>query len=261
MAKSFLSLSIVLLFVASCDKSENLVLKYPNGNVKAIWTYERDTLNGLKQIFWENGHRNSIFQYKNGKEQGRFKTFYENGFIAREGEFINGKLHGYHYRYSMSDSGQVATEEYIINANNKHYYFYIKNFNENGVLVDHQRFLIIELNERTVNKSVVFKYVGDVPYDSMKIISGRFSTNFEVAANEKLDTTNFVNNIAVVPLAQFVIDPDNYIRGKFLGYKSEQRGDTVTLRTMTQYYEQPLDSINKIGTEIILSNDLLSLSY
>ncbi len=82
-------------------------MKYPSGKVKAIWTYEKDTLNGLKQIFWENGQRNSIVQYKGGKENGRFKTFYENGFIARAGEFINGKLHGCHYIYSMSDSGKL----------------------------------------------------------------------------------------------------------------------------------------------------------
>lgn len=171
----FLCLGIILLVIFSCDRNRNLILKYPSGKVKAIWTYERDTLNGLKQIFWENGHRNSILLYKNGKEHGRFKMFYENGFIARAGEFINGKLHGYHYKYSMSDSGQVITEEYIINANNKHYYFYIKNFDAKGVLVDHQRFLIIELNEKNVTKSVVFKYAGDVLYDSIKIVSGKFS--------------------------------------------------------------------------------------
>jgi hypothetical protein len=215
----------------------------------------------MKQIFWENGHRNSILRYKDGKEHGRFKMFYENGIIARTGEFINGNLHGYHYKYSMSDSGQVLTEEYIINANNRHYFFYIKNFDAKGVLVGHQRFLIIELNEKNANKSVVFKYVGDVPYDSMKIVSSPLSIDFEVSGKKKPDTISFVNNIAIVPLTQLDIDSSNYMRGKFLGYKSVLHGDTITLRTMIQYYEKSLDSTKRIGTEIMLPNDLFSILY
>jgi len=252
---AYLYLICVAIIFFGCDSNKNEIIKYPSGEVKIIWTYKKDTLNGLKQIFWKNGKRNSILLYRNGKPSGSFKTFYMNGFIASKGDFNDGKLHGHYYKYFESDSGKVMSDEYIMNPNEGHYYFYSKRYNEVGGLVEYKRFLIIELNENVAEKSAIFKYVGDEQYDSMKIVSGTFSIEFK--ALSKIDTTDFQNNIAIVPFEKLGIDSGRYIRGKIFGYKSTKRGDTVTLHTNTRYYEQKLDDLNKMGTEIKLGNDSL----
>lgn len=250
-----------ILFFISCDRQNELVERYPNGTIKSIWYFQKDTLDGRKEIFWENGNRNFVMNYQNGEPNGEFIAYYENGCIARRGQFRNGKLHGVHQKYFSSPCGKIEQEEYIMNPEGRHYYFYIKSFNVNGDLISYKRFLIIEL-DRYVRKEAVFKYVGEDSYDSMEIVAGDFTEGFAVKPNSEIDTFTFVNGLVAVPLAKLGIDSNGFIRGKFLGMKViAQKGDSMRLSTWTQYYEQKFDDLNDVNTEIKISNDSTHMSF
>ncbi|MBL0745959.1 toxin-antitoxin system YwqK family antitoxin [Chryseolinea lacunae] len=235
---SLFLLFFLFLVMLSCDRTKQTILKYPNGNVKVIWSYQNDTLNGTKEGFRENGTCDYVVSFKDGREHGKYRAYYDNGFVARAGEFNKGKIHGRHYFYFLSDSGKVETEDYVMTVGNSYYYFYKKRFDVQGALLEDQRIMTIGQDERN---AAVFKYVGDVVYDSMKIISGPFNIDFEKAKNGRFDTTDFIKDMAVVPLGDLAIDSAGYIRGKFLGYSSRMRGDTVTVKWMINYFEQKLE--------------------
>ena len=253
----FYILGLTLVF--ACSKDKKMIAKYPSGKIKTVWYYQQDTLNGIKEGYYENGRPYYVLIYRNGKKNGEFRFFYDNGFISRSGIFKDDNLKGSYYKYYSTDSGRVMSEEYIMNHQGQHYYSYIKRYNQEGNLTEHERFLIVEMDHVSGKRNAIFKYVGMESYDSIKIVAGEFSDEFQPLNEAQLDTFNFVNDLAIIPISNLGVDSKNFIRGKFLGYKAiDKRGDSIAVKTWSQFYEQKLDDLNEINTEIKVYTDSLT---
>ena len=90
-------------------------------------TYNKDTLDGERKMYYENGQVEIHELYKNGLFEGIYKTFYENGQLAQEGHYINNEMQGEWKRYYKS--GQLM--EIVTFKDNEENGFF-KEFYENG---------------------------------------------------------------------------------------------------------------------------------
>lgn len=148
-------LMLVLLSLASCGKTEwtevrddqgNLVEKFqrnkkdfakegqylaffPEGEKEEEATYVRDTLDGVRTIFYRNGKPQIVEQYKMGLFEGPYKAYYENGQLEIEGNYLFNSMTGIWKRYY--ENGQLMEE--VIFVDNQENGPFVE-YHENGKL-------------------------------------------------------------------------------------------------------------------------------
>jgi antitoxin component YwqK of YwqJK toxin-antitoxin module len=67
--------------------------------IKQIVEYVNDTLNGVREDYWENGNLKSAVNIINGKHNGSSLHHYENGDLEEKNNLKNGELHGSMVKY------------------------------------------------------------------------------------------------------------------------------------------------------------------
>ncbi|WP_283637029.1 toxin-antitoxin system YwqK family antitoxin [Aquaticitalea lipolytica] len=75
--------------------------------IKQIVEYVNDTLNGVREDYWENGNLQSKLNYVQGKQNGEAFHYYESGELEEENHLKNGELHGamkYYYKSGIVES-------------------------------------------------------------------------------------------------------------------------------------------------------------
>jgi hypothetical protein len=251
MIRKILCCLLFIIHLFSCNEKKRFITSYPDGKIKTSWHYETDTLTGTKTGYWPNGNISYVVMYLNGTPSGEFSEYYENGFISRKGQFLNGQLSGKRFKYSSKYNGRVLGEEYIMNVKGRPYYFYIKEFDDQGALVKFDHYLDLEPDKIAGN--IIFRYAGKEVYDSMKIVVGDFSSEFKSYTDAKLDTFNFINNEIKIPVPKLQADSINVVRGKFFGYKTfNLNTDSIGINVRTQYYEFSFDDLDSINDQILL---------
>lgn len=75
------------------------------GNIKQIVGYKNDTLNGIREDYWENGNLKCKSNNIKGKLNGETILYHENGKIQETKHLKDGKIHGILTQYF--DNGQL----------------------------------------------------------------------------------------------------------------------------------------------------------
>jgi TonB family protein len=107
---------------------------YPNGNVEAIFPYEKNVRQGEALFYWENGNLKEKRNYVNDKVFGTVTTFFENGRIKELYSIEDGKRDGPATYY---DSTGAIIEDVIF---------------ENGVRKGQEFLLVGEYREKDYQK-------------------------------------------------------------------------------------------------------------
>jgi antitoxin component YwqK of YwqJK toxin-antitoxin module len=77
------------------NERHGVVKKYfPNGNLKAIYNYNKGYLHNLNKVYYQNGNLNWEQEYINGFKEGIYKDYNEDGDLVSKATFLNNKLHG-----------------------------------------------------------------------------------------------------------------------------------------------------------------------
>ena len=82
MRKLFSCFFCVIFF--SCGKSDTVVNKYSNGNIKEEIPMKENHKNGIAKYYKENGSLDYEMEYRNDTVVGIIKEYYSNGKILRE---------------------------------------------------------------------------------------------------------------------------------------------------------------------------------
>ena len=73
---------------------------YKDGKtIKQTVEYVNDTLNGMREDFWENGNLKNTVNIINGKHNGESLHYYENGNLEEKNNLKDGILHGLMVKY------------------------------------------------------------------------------------------------------------------------------------------------------------------
>jgi hypothetical protein len=225
----------VLLY--SCREEKKVVLtSYPSGNPKSVWIFEIDTLDGIKELYWENGNLSARFSYARGKKNGPFILFYKNGNPAQSGETVDNQIRGVNYQYFVDDSAKVEIESYELLYKGMAFNYYKRTFDKAGRLVDDDKFLSLE--GRAVGWAI--HYRGDAVFDSMKVAIGQFGEDFQLDSIAQADTISFVGDSLI--LKDFPRGKNRHLlRGVFWGYENHSAGDTIKQKTLVRFFEEPVD--------------------
>lgn len=108
-------------------------------------TYENDTLNGLRILYYDNGDTQVVETYRMGHFEGPFRSFYENGRLNVEGQYEADVMFGpWKAYYPTGELKEVVTfaeneengpfEEFWKNGNKKAEGTYRNGDNEHGLL-------------------------------------------------------------------------------------------------------------------------------
>jgi Uncharacterized protein conserved in bacteria len=228
---------LVMVFTISCSKEKRFETRYENGNAKETWYYERDTLDGRKERFWENGKLFEVLNYRNGKLNGPYEGYFQNGFIGRKGVFHNGIFHGLYTEYSDAVNGAMIRQIYFVNVKGKEYAYYIKTFDDNGNLKDEERTVSVNVFSDSIGvQAVQLRYVDRAPFDSIKVVLGRFSMDF-IAEESTLDTLTTTDPLINVALKESYIS-EGWLRGNFMIYKATPEGDSTRIDIRIRYFEE-----------------------
>lgn len=237
----WLLFSIVLACI-SCSKKKELVEYYPNGSIKSVWHFEYDTLNGVKDIYWENGSLAVRDTYSNGKRNGDCYSFYKNGWIAEKATFENGLLHGKVYTYFSDDSAKLKREVYKVLEGDKEFNYYEREFNSEGEIIEDDK----NLEFHWVNnlEPLILNYVGSEEYDSMQIVIGNYDHRLKEVRPFSEDTLKFNGNTLTIPYQNKLLT-NEFLRGRFYGFNNERKGDTIFYSTYIMPFEEKLKEIPK----------------
>ncbi len=94
---------------------EGLYEKYsPDGTLLETATYNNDTLNGIRIIYYPAGDTNIVEQYVNGIFDGPYAIHYEEGGLLQQGQFIDNVMTGKWVNYYPN--GQLM--EQVVFADN-----------------------------------------------------------------------------------------------------------------------------------------------
>lgn len=78
---------------------------YKDGKtIKQTVEYVNDTLNGMREDFWENGNLKSTVNIINGKHNGESFHYYENGNLEEKNNLKDGILHGSMVKYFKNNN-------------------------------------------------------------------------------------------------------------------------------------------------------------
>jgi len=257
-----------LLMICSCvDKSEKKIEYYPDGKVKVEMTYvgdnkngktteyyhaggvktisnfKNDTLDGFQEMYFENGKLSAKINYYQGKKNGEFSTYYKNGFIASRGFFKDDLRRGHFYEYQYTDSGKIKSEAYIIVAQKEEYLYYLREYDRSGNLLNETRSLKVEKSDgekRAHSALINISYVDKISYDSIKVLIGPYSSQFELPPGSSADTLSLKGNKVSFTITNPRNDMDTTIRGKFLGYKTFLESDTLVNSTRVEFFEEKI---------------------
>jgi antitoxin component YwqK of YwqJK toxin-antitoxin module len=232
----------ILLFtigVISCTKEKKFEKRYENGNLKEVWYYEKDTLNGTKKRFRENGNLFEVLRYQNGQLNGEYSGYYENGFIARKGTLLDGNFIGPYFEYSEEEDGRPILEIYYVSVKGEEYAYYVRDFDSAGRVIEEKRVVSATLtSDETFNKVLRLEYLEDVEFDSIKIIMGKFSENF-IPVTLTLDTLKTRESYLSIPINENYIS-NGYIRGIFHIYDGTFEGKSKRVNIKIRYFEEKL---------------------
>ena len=136
-------------------KEGAFLLTTPGGVILEEANYIRDTLNGLRIMFYETGDTAVIEHYEMGKFVGPYKSFYVGGQLELEGSYIGNAMTGAWTRYYESgklmevvnfkdseengpfieyyENGELKAEGSYLNGDNEH--GELKLYDEQGSLV------------------------------------------------------------------------------------------------------------------------------
>jgi len=92
-------------------------------------TFENDTLDGKRIIFYENGNAQYIENYNHGQFEGAYLAYFENGKLKLEGNYENGAMKGEWKAYY--DNSQLKE---IVNFENNEENGPFVEYHENGKL-------------------------------------------------------------------------------------------------------------------------------
>lgn len=224
------------IFYMSCTSEREKFEYFPKGEVKSRFIYTLDTLNGVKETYYLNGILSSRTSYKNGRKTGPFEIFYRSGALQFSGTYKNDLQFGHIFEYYDSNDSKIKSDGYVVIGDNHDFLYSFEEYDTNGNLINELRELDLatSVNE---NGSVQFavKYLSDIEYDSMKIITGPFLHNFLAEDLAKFDTISFVKENVML---HFNSKPDT-LRLKFLGFKSYYtENDTLITDVHIKFIEE-----------------------
>lgn len=102
---------------------------YSSGAKNEECTFEQDSLQGERKLFYENGQLQVIENYKNNRYEGKYLSYYNDGKIEQEGLYQNNEMSGEWKTFYKS--GQLKeTVNFARNLENGPF----KEFYENGKL-------------------------------------------------------------------------------------------------------------------------------
>lgn len=142
--------------------------------IKQIVEYVNDTLNGIREDYWENGKLKSKTANINGKQNGKTIHYHKNGEIEETNFLKNGEVHGISTRYYFNGKLESKCDYWngIRRDTCKFYY-------ENGNL---EKLEIIKLDTTSSKSSgIVYRY-----YESGEIEKILESENNQVNGKAKL---------------------------------------------------------------------------
>ncbi len=228
---------LFILAIISCKEREKMNEYYSNDGIKTVWYFKNDTSNGVKEVYWKNGNVSQRYNYLRGRKNGEYLLFFKNGWIAEKGTFTNDLRHRKVYNYYASDSAKLKREAYIVLEGDKGFYYYIRDFNRAGTMVEEQRQLEFQRTNR--NGQIAFNYVGEETFDSMKIVVGSYDYRFSENRTLLQDTFKFHDRTVSIPSQNRMLT-NEFLRGKFLGFKGHERGDTIFTSIEIRYFEEKL---------------------
>ena len=156
---------------------------YPGGQIFEESNYVKDSLDGVRTLYYENGKVQSIEQLQNGKYIGKYQKFSETGQLILEGDYVDNEMSG--IWKGFYDTGELKEEvTFAHNEENGAFKEYHKNgklmtegayqngdreqgelkkYDENGELAE------VMLCDYGVCMTTWLKDKGDVPIDSARL--------------------------------------------------------------------------------------------
>ncbi|MBN2615388.1 MAG: toxin-antitoxin system YwqK family antitoxin [Bacteroidales bacterium] len=117
---------MLLSALASSEKKIEDTLKYDNGRVHLIYSFNHYQRVGPWKSYYEKGQLYVIGSYHNGKETGEWKAYHKNGKLYVLGKFENGKREGVWTNYF--DNGKtMSSGQYVSGKQSGNWKYYYDN--------------------------------------------------------------------------------------------------------------------------------------
>lgn len=175
---------------------------FPNGEVRGITTWLRDTLHGKALIYYESGQLRQEVFWEKGKINGVRKIYYENGELKQVSRYVNGELEG--KDTEQYEDGTVARISEWITARDITFINTETKFNQQGDTTYQSHYAVIKAASDTVFLGAPYTFELELKhpiYKKMEVIIGDFDEQFYLrsARADTLNPEGFRVQHSVVP--------------------------------------------------------------
>ncbi len=213
-------------------------------NIKQVVEYVNDTLQGVREDYWENGFQKTKTAYLNGKQNGKSFHYHENGEIEEIIFLKNGLIHGVATRFYPNGKLDSKCDYWNGKVMDSCKFYY-----KNGNL---EKLEIIKLDTITLKSSgIVYRYYesGEIEKElvtendqvngkaKLYYKNGNLAQEFDVVNNIKNGTVKVYYETGELNYSGFI--KNNLLDGKIKYY--DKKGKHI--KTMTEKNGVKIDSI------------------